>query len=60
MRKPEDVEIGLRLIKRRHPSYLEIVEAELDHYKKLCAELIIQCNELKAQLHKEQLEFHFK
>lgn len=60
MRKPEDVEIGLRLIKSRHPSYLEIVEAELDHYKELCGDLIVQVNELKAQLHKEQLEFHFK
>lgn len=60
MRKPEDLEMGIRLIKARHPSYIEIVEAELTHYKTLCAELIVQVNELKAQLHKEQLEFHFK
>lgn len=60
MRKAEDVEIGLRLIKRRQPSYLEIVEAELDYWKEQNAKLIIQNNELKAQLHKEQLEFHFK
>ena len=60
MRKPEDLEMGIRLIKARHPSYIEIVESELDHYKTLCAELIVKNNELKAQLHKEQLEFHFK
>lgn len=60
MRKPEDLEMGLRLIKGRHPNYTEIIEAELDHYKELCSDLIKQNNELKAQLHKEQLEFHFK
>ncbi len=60
MSKSEGTEIGLRLIKKRHPSYIEIVEAELVHYKELCAKLIVQCNELKAQLHKEQMEFHFK
>ena len=56
----ENIPDRLRIIKARHPSYIEIVEAELDHYKKLSAELIVQVNELKAQLHKEQLSFHFK
>ena len=55
-----DIEKGMRLIKARHPSYIEIVEAELEHYKKLCAQLIVEKNELKALLHKEQLSFHFK
>lgn len=60
MRKPEDIELGLRLIKARQPTYIEIIEAELAYWKEQNANLIQQNNELKAQLHKEQLEFHFK
>lgn len=59
MRKPEDLELGLRLIKARQPSYTEILEAELAYWQEQNGKLIIQINELKAQLHKEQLEFHF-
>lgn len=55
-----DVELGLRLIKARQPTYIEIIEAELAYWKEQNANLIQQNNELKAQLHKEQLEFHFK
>lgn len=54
-----DVELGLRLIKARQPTYIEIIEAELAYWKEQNANLIQQNNELKAQLHKEQLEFHF-
>ena len=55
-----DVELGLRLIKARQPSYTEILEAELAYWREQNAKLIIQNTELKAQLHREQLEFHFK
>lgn len=60
MRKPEDIPLGLRLIKARQPSYTEILEAELAYWQEQNGKLIVQINELKAQLHKEQLEFHFK
>jgi len=60
MRKPEDLERGLRLIKARQPSYTEILEAELAYWQEQNGKLIVQINELKSQLHKEQLEFHFK